>query len=106
MNQHRYLKVAFAEHHCDVLQMLPDLIAAAAEVNRANKLQRDIWARAVDACKETGSPAVMSLVLGSLNEMIDIANTRTEGSQMHPPTVIPVMLVVLVACRGEFVSMG
>ncbi|HEX4769657.1 MAG TPA: hypothetical protein VH351_02425 [Bryobacteraceae bacterium] len=82
-----------------IYRKLPDLAAATAELNRANKLQQEIWAGAVAGCQEAGSPAVMTLVLGSMNEMINVANTRTEGSQMHPPLVIPVMLVVLVlAC--------
>ncbi len=82
-----------------VFQKIPDLAAVAAESHRAERLQREIWAQAVSDCQETGSPAVMTLVMGSLNEMIDIATTRNEGAQMHPPIVIHVMLVVLVlAC--------
>lgn len=78
---------------------VPDLTAARMELRRALNLQRDIWAQAVAGCQQTGSPAVMTLVLSSLNEMFDTANTRTEGTQIHPPLVIPVMLVILVlAC--------
>jgi hypothetical protein len=39
---------------------------------------------------------VKLLVLGSLNDMFDMAQTRTEQSRMHPPAAIPGMLVVLV----------
>jgi hypothetical protein len=55
------------------------MAAATAELNRAQALQREIWAQAVAGCQETGSPAVMTLVLDSVNEMIDIAATRTGG---------------------------
>jgi hypothetical protein len=60
-------------------RILPDMAAATAELNRAQALQREIWAQAVAGCQETGSPAVMTLVLDSVNEMIDIAATRTGG---------------------------
>ena len=79
-----------------VYRKLPDLAAATAEQRRASALQGEIWTQAVLACKETGSPAIMTLVVGSLNEMIDIASTRTEGSQMHPPMIVHVMLVALL----------
>jgi hypothetical protein len=78
---------------------IPDLAAVAAEMRSAEALQRDIWAKAVAACKGMNSPAVTTLVLGSLNQMIDISATRNEAAQMHPPAVIFVMLVVLLlAC--------
>src|SRR3982751_1135573 len=78
---------------------IPDFRAVAAETRRAEELQRKIWTQAVEGCKELASPAVTTLVLGSLNQMIDISTTRNEGAQMHPPITIYLMLVVLLlAC--------
>jgi hypothetical protein len=37
-----------------------------------------------------------SLVLSSLNEMIDITTTRTVAMRAYPPVIVFVMLVVLV----------
>lgn len=59
-------------------------------------LQRDIWAQAVAASGQSGSPAVMTLVLQSLNEMIDITNTRSAAAQMHTPPIVLSMLGLLV----------
>jgi hypothetical protein len=75
---------------------VPDLRAAREELRRASVLQREIWAEAVAGCRQTNSPAVMTLVLGSINEMFDMANTRTEGTQIHPPLLIYAMLVILM----------
>src|SRR5580704_8585929 len=47
-----------------------DMEAAKAEFNLANQLQGKIWNEAVATCKEVNSPAVTTLVLSSLNEMI------------------------------------
>src|SRR3954447_2355923 len=89
----------YVDARLETFRKIPDLAAVAAEQSRAEALQREIWAQAVAGCKEINSPAVTTLVLGSLNQMIDISTTRNEGAQMHPPAVIYVMLVVLLlAC--------
>lgn len=89
----------YIDARLETYRKIPDLTAVDEEMHRAETLQREIWTQAVAGCKETGSPAVTTLVLGSLNQMIDISTTRNEGAQMHPPKVIYVMLVVLLlAC--------
>jgi hypothetical protein len=86
----------YVDARLEIYRKIPDLRAARAEVQHAAALQHEIWSEAVAGCRETGSPAVMTLVLASLNTMFDTANTRTEHSQIHPPLVIHVMLLVLV----------
>jgi len=82
-----------------VYKKIPDLAAAASELRRADSLKQDIWTMAISACEQTHDPAVKSLVLGSLNEMFDMADLRTGRARMHPPIIIYVMLLVLViAC--------
>ena len=69
---------------------------AMAEYGRSAALQLDIWTAAVAGCKDPGAaPGACVLVLGSLNDMIDITTTRLMASRMHPPNVIFAMLVVL-----------
>ena len=87
----RYLDARIA-----AFRNLPDIEAAKLEMDRATSLQGDIWAQAVAGCKEMSSPAVMSLVLASLNDMIDITTARAVALQTHPPLVIFVMLAALV----------
>ena len=56
------------------------------------KLQNDIWRDAVKATQAAAvSPAPM-LLLPALNQMIDITTTRTMATQMHPPTIVFVLL--------------
>ena len=59
-------------------------------------LQQQIWTRAVASTKDSTSNAVPTLVLSSLNNMIDITATRSMARRTHPPTVVFVMLIVLV----------
>src|SRR5436853_385680 len=81
----------YGDARLETFRKIPDLAAVAAEQSRAEALQREIWAHAVAGCKEINSPAVTTLVLSSLNLMIDISTTRNEGAQMHPPKIIYIM---------------
>lgn len=85
----RYLDTRLA-----VYQKLPDLQAARAELARANALQGEIWTRVVAASQQAATPMVAQ-VFPALNEMFDIATTRTMTAQIHPPEIIFIMLGVL-----------
>jgi hypothetical protein len=77
-----------------VYQKIPDIEAARNELSRANALQGQIWNRAVAACQESPDPLKAQLI-PPLNEMFDIATTRTMATKMHPPAIIFVMVGVL-----------
>jgi hypothetical protein len=74
---------------------LPDAEAAKVEMDRATALQGEIWSQAIAASREVGSPAVLSLVLSSLNAMIDITTTRAVAQQTHPPGIIFALLMAM-----------
>jgi hypothetical protein len=77
-----------------VYEKIPDDAAVKAELGKSAAIQRRIWDQAVEACRQSGVPSVMTLVLSSLNLMIDITTTRTMALQAHPPRVMFVMLGV------------
>jgi hypothetical protein len=79
-----------------IYRALPDIDLARDELRKSSEIQSRIWSGAVAATKELNSPAVTSLVLSTLNDMIDITQTRTVATQTHPPTVIFIVLVVMV----------
>ena len=85
----RYLDARLA-----VYQKLPDVAAARAELGKANALQDEIWKRSV-ADSPQANPPLVAQVFPALNQMFDIATTRTIAAQMHPPTITFVMLGVL-----------
>jgi hypothetical protein len=74
----------------------PDPEEAKIELDRANLLQNEIWAQAMDACRESGAPSTTLLVVPALNEMFDMATARTMGTKMHPPMIIYVTLGLLL----------
>lgn len=80
---------------------LPDLRAARLELARANGLQTEIWQLALQSA--AGSQPATMLLLPALNEMFDIATTRTAVSNIHPPMVILVFLIA-VALLGAMLA--
>lgn len=85
----RYLDTRLA-----VYENLPDMEAARAELHQANVLQSEIYTRAVAAGQPAPNP-MQAQGVPALNEMFDIASTRTAAAQVHPPTIIFLMLGVL-----------
>jgi hypothetical protein len=79
---------------------------AKAEVAHSEELQGKIWAEAIAACKEINSPAVTTLVLSSLNDMIDITTTRRVAAETHPPQVVFYGLGLLVIATSLLAGYG
>jgi len=77
--------------------------ATRSEYQRNVELQGRIWQLAVAGARATGSPAVLSLTVPTLNDMIDITTTRLAAMRTHPPKIIYVMLMI-VAIAASFLS--
>ncbi len=89
-NFRKYLRSRLA-----VYQKIPDIKAVNAALDQSSALQNKVWKDAIEAMKESG-PAEKSLVLTSLNEMIDITTTRTVAMMTHPPAAVFMMLFLTV----------
>ena len=76
-------------------QKLPDIEAAKAEHQVSLALQAEIWAGAVVASKAAAPQPAAMLLLPALNQMIDITTTRIVTMQIHPPSIVFVMLIVM-----------
>ncbi|HEX7880263.1 MAG TPA: DUF4239 domain-containing protein [Candidatus Eisenbacteria bacterium] len=85
----------YLDARLDTYRKLPDVNAALAELARSQELQRQIWSKAVAGCDARADPSVRTLLLGSINEMIDITTTRTMAARIHPPTVIFLLLTCM-----------
>ncbi len=81
----------YLDHRLAAYEKMPDLEAANAELDKANALQLEIWGRAVAACHAAPGPLVAQ-VIPALNEMFDLAATRTAVARIHPPIIIFAML--------------
>jgi len=83
-----------------------DAVIARAEQQRSVALQRKIWAEAIAACRQAESVATTSLVIQSLNEMIDMSTTQTVALMTHPPAVIYWTLLLLVLAGALLAGLG
>jgi len=72
--------------------------AAHAEYARSTALQQEIWIAAVAACKDV--PAASVVLLPALNSVFDIAATRLAATEMHPPGIVYIVLVLISLLCG------
>ena len=97
----------YLDARIEVYRKLPDIAAAKASLAKANELQGQIWRQAVVASLAEGAPpAAPILLLPALNAMIDITTTRTMATQMHPPTIVFVMLFGLALAASLLAGYG
>ena len=97
----------YLDARIEVYQKLPDIAAARESLAKANELQGQIWRQAVAASRAEGAPpAAPILLLPALNTMIDITTTRTLATQMHPPTIVFVMLFGLALAASLLAGYG
>lgn len=73
-----------------------DVEAAKAALDKSVALQKKLWDASVIGLARVNFSATTSLVLSSLNAMIDITTTRAVALQTHPPKIIYWGLAVLV----------
>jgi hypothetical protein len=80
----------------DVYRKIPNMAAVEAALAEVDRLQKDIWSRAITATRAPGShPQAAVLLLPALNAMIDITTTRTMATRFHPPVIIYTLLILL-----------
>jgi len=83
----------YVESRLETYRKLPDMLAAETEMANSKKIQEKVWNEAEAATRLPDShPAAGLLLLPALNNMIDIATTRTMALEIHPPRIIYALL--------------
>ena len=96
----------YLDARLETYRKLPDLDAAKAELARSRALQAAIWSNAIAACRDAGSQPAHMLLLPALNPMFDIATTRIEVTNIHPPFIIFAMIGVLLLAASLLAGYG
>ena len=87
---------AYVDARIATYKKLPDVAAAQAEADRSKALQAEIWQQAVAATRlPDAQPRADLLVLPAINDMLNYTTIRLTATQIHPPTIIYVMLIAL-----------
>ena len=95
----------YVDSRLAVYRAIPDLAAVRARLADSAAIQSRIWSEAVAAVGPSGNDTT-SLVLSSINDMIDITTTRTVAAQTHPPGVIVGLLILLVLAGALLAGYG
>ena len=83
----------YVDSRLETYRRLPNMEAARMEMTKSKNIQEEIWTEAVAATRLRNSHVdAGKLLLPALNNMIDIATTRTMALQMHPPRIIYVLV--------------
>ena len=86
----------YVDSRLETYGKLPNLPDAETEISKSKKLQNEIWGQAVAATRLPDChPEAGKLLLPALNNMIDIATTRTMALQSHPPRIVYALLFAL-----------
>jgi len=85
----------YLEARIDVYDKFLDRAASKAALDRAGELQRKIWSASVAAARNAPDTTASLLVIPALNDMFDIATTRTMAAFIHAPSIILALLVML-----------
>jgi hypothetical protein len=97
---------SYLDTRLEVYRLLPDLAAAYAMLERAGAQQTEIWRKSIAACRRESEPYVCGLLLPALNEMFDIATTRTMAARNHPPPIVFVLLFGLAVASSVLAGYG
>jgi hypothetical protein len=68
------------------------------------KLQGEIWEIANASVLVDRNPGIMTLVLSSTNDMIDVANERLQATRTHPPIIVYILLFTLALASAFLVG--
>jgi len=91
----------------ETYQALPDIEAAKATLAKSATLETAIWSQTVSATRMQGAhPEAGRLLLPALNDMFDIASTRTMASRMHVPLIIFALLFLLALVCSVLAGYG
>jgi hypothetical protein len=96
----------YLDSRLETYRKLPDLAAAQAEWEHSVQLQDALWTNAIAACRAVPATPPTMLLLPSLNQTFDIANTRIAAARRHPPAIIYAMFAGLALAAALLAGHG
>lgn len=86
---------AYTDARLEVYRDVPDMDKVRTQQAKAASAQEKLWAKSVAACAQSPTPATTTLMIPALNEVFDVATLRTASADLHVPTIVILMLVVV-----------
>ena len=82
----------YLDTRLEAYRLAHDPQRALAKLAEAQETQQRIWSGAIAAAQAEPGKPIMQVLLPALNQMFDVATTRTLSLTMHPPLIIFLML--------------
>jgi len=102
-NQQTGIRSLFRQYldaRIQLYEKLHSVSAADEELNRAAQLQQDIWSKSVAAGFADPTQNIARLLLPALNDMIDVATSRTIALRTHLPPLIFCLSISVALLSG------
>jgi len=96
----RALLEAYVDSRLAIVRTRGDA-AMQSKIAESERLQREVWSRAAALASADPQSLPASLLMQSLNEMIDLHALRLDAARNHiPPAVLAALIVVAIAAMG------
>lgn len=105
-SQMRELLRQYVDLEVSSIEQIRDEASLAGAVSQLQKLQSEIWEKAVTEARRDKSVPLAQVLLPALNEMFDIFQERTLAVRQHPPVAVYAMLGLIVLMSGLMVGFG
>lgn len=90
--------------YIQIFDDVPNMNLVNSALKKANVIENRIWADAVKANKETTDKTTSQIYLMSFNDMFEAAHTGYYITQIHPPQIIFILLIILAALGAFLVG--
>lgn len=94
----------YVQSRINVFEHYADRQLSNSYFRQSLALQGQIWGIANAAVLIDKNPGIMTLVLSSTNDMIDIANERLQATRTHPPMIVYILLFSLALISAFLVG--
>lgn len=94
----------YASLRIKTYQAFPNVDTARVYLSQSLAAQNQLWKDSLTGCTQSQSSYACMLIVPSLNSVFDIANTRTTLTQMHPPFIIFILLIIATLASAFFVG--
>ena len=85
----------YVQSRIDLFENYENRQLSNAKFQQGLKLQGQIWEIANASVLVSKNPGIITLVLSSTNEVIDVANERLQATRNRPPAIVYVLLFTL-----------
>jgi hypothetical protein len=97
----------YVDSRLEAYNHVADVDAFRTALGKSAAIQNQIWKLVIADGQEAGAqPGVDSQLLPAVNDMISITTTRAMAMQMHPPTIVYVLLLGLALASALLAGYG